>query len=360
MMQVNHTTAALMLLPPVAAVLIQLSRFESNAAGHGGAIAVYQIQSPAVQIQDCDFVDNKAAGGTGGALYTDHAAVNLSNSNITRSNSTRGGAIFLRNASMLNMSGVRLVDNYADVIGGALAATGEQESQPSGQCCTRTAYCRYSLALCNITIICPAVTGALLSQAVCDEPQSCQLWHSHQKQCVRFMSSHLIMAQIVPFSYWIHSMASRTAKGHSSIGQTPPQNMMTCMCSVKQAFPHFLHPTSHISACCLVLLAVVRMHATILRNNTAKKQGGAVGMLAATRLQASDCIFEVNTAFDNATTQTAGSGGALYVNYTASVTLSNCTFGNNTCLRTTFDGVTRGGKGGAIAIYNEAAGKGHN
>jgi hypothetical protein len=155
-------------LPPVAAVVIQSSRFESNAADDGGAIAIYNTKSPAVQIQDCNFVGNRAPGCIGGALFTDYAVVNILNSNITRSIGTTGGAIFSQNASMLNITGVQLIDNFADANGGVMAVAGDGFGAPvrvgqlSGQCCTRMASCRHPLAPHSITgTVYPAVIGSM-------------------------------------------------------------------------------------------------------------------------------------------------------------------------------------------------------
>jgi hypothetical protein len=148
-----------------------------------------------------------------------------------------------------------------------------------------------------------------------------------------------------------------TARGVVFALSTTPQIMVICQ---RPATLFSTLYTQHMSACSvLLLLAVVLMHATILRNNAAKLQGGAVSMGFASRLQASGCIFEGNSAFDNATKH-GGTGGALFVEYNASVTLSNCTLVNNTCLRMDSAHSWNPGSGGAIAILSEAAGKRHD
>jgi hypothetical protein len=74
---------------------------------------------------------------------------------------------------------------------------------------------------------------------------------------------------------------------------------------------------------------VMRMHATVLRNNLAGIYGGGLHVSGATRLHAPDCVFEGNTVFDDANQVVAGSGGAVYVDGSAPVTLSNITLVNN-------------------------------
>jgi predicted outer membrane repeat protein len=70
------------------------------------------------------------------------------------------------------------------------------------------------------------------------------------------------------------------------------------------------------------------MHATVLRNNSATQQGGAV--VISTRLHASNCVFMDNAVFNlNSANNFAGSGGALFVDGTGSVALLNSTLVNN-------------------------------
>lgn len=87
------------------------------------------------------------------------------------------------------------------------------------------------------------------------------------------------------------------------------------------ACPHHYHYVS------LLLLAevVMDMHATVMRNNTSGGAGGAVSLSSEARLYASDCLFEGNTVYNNATGDDSGAGGALYADRMASVALVNIT-----------------------------------
>jgi predicted outer membrane repeat protein len=68
---------------------------------------------------------------------------------------------------------------------------------------------------------------------------------------------------------------------------------------------------------------------TVLRNNTAATVGGAVAVSGPTRLHASDCSFESNTAFNNATQDDRGRGGVLYANGSAAVAVINSSMTKN-------------------------------
>jgi predicted outer membrane repeat protein len=94
-----------------------------------------------------------------------------------------------------------------------------------------------------------------------------------------------------------------------------------------------------------VLLAdvVIHMHAIFMRDNTAARAGGALEVSGATRLHASDCVFDGNTVFDNATQAVIGSGGALYFDGSAPATLSDITLVNK-----------QAANGGAIYANNTA------
>jgi predicted outer membrane repeat protein len=97
----------------------------------------------------------------------------------------------------------------------------------------------------------------------------------------------------------------------------------------------------------VLLLADVhmRIHETVLRDNLATVYGGAVSVSGTTRLDVSGCLFENNTVFNNATQLLSGTGGALFADSAAPVTLSNITLVNN-----------QAGSGGAIyaALNNKA------
>jgi predicted outer membrane repeat protein len=120
----------LLLLLLAAAVVIQQSSFDSNSADFGGAIAIYQ--GPSLEIKDCEFTRNTAVNphtgntGNGGVVSAfadsiDGARMDISNSHFTDNTASKGGAIYIQNATTLNMSGVQLVGNFADMGGGALA-----------------------------------------------------------------------------------------------------------------------------------------------------------------------------------------------------------------------------------------------
>lgn len=85
-----------------------------------------------------------------------------------------------------------------------------------------------------------------------------------------------------------------------------------------------------------VVSADVKMHSIRLQDNLAGLQGGAVSVAIAARIHGLNCTFEGNRAF-YAATNTTGCGGALSVDNSANVTLSNTTLFNNAA-----------GSGGAI------------
>lgn len=120
----------------VAAVEIHHSHFESNSADSGGAIAVYR--GAVLQVLWCTFLcntaynPNTAETGDGGAVQvfgdnTTHkggVGMVIIASNFT-GNIARRGAIFIQNATALNISGVQLVGNAASSWGGGLAVADE-------------------------------------------------------------------------------------------------------------------------------------------------------------------------------------------------------------------------------------------
>jgi predicted outer membrane repeat protein len=70
------------------------------------------------------------------------------------------------------------------------------------------------------------------------------------------------------------------------------------------------------------------MRSTVMRNNSAANTGGALSVSLATHMLASDCLFEGNKVVDPVS-KDPGSGGALFVDGTASVSLSNSTLTKN-------------------------------
>lgn len=125
------------LLLLLAVVVIQRSSFESNSADAGGAIAIYN--GPWVQIKECNFVRNTAASLNGGAVYmfgptqeTLRGGFSLdmgvcmvfSSSQFTDNVGSAGGAIYIFNATALNISNVQLVGNVAKWGGGMCVEEG--------------------------------------------------------------------------------------------------------------------------------------------------------------------------------------------------------------------------------------------
>lgn len=123
------------------AVEIQGSRFESNLADSGGAIAV--DGQPSVQIRNCSFRGNTAFNAElpdesqGGAVYQDDSLqlpachINISTSNFTANKAMTGGALSFVGANV-TITGVQLVGNIAGSSGGALAVGGKTGGSLTG------------------------------------------------------------------------------------------------------------------------------------------------------------------------------------------------------------------------------------
>lgn len=110
-----------------------------------------------------------------------------------------------------------------------------------------------------------------------------------------------------------------------------------------------VEPLYHYVSLLLLAEVVMDMHATVLRNNTAGGAGGAVSLSSEARLYASDCLFEGNTVYNNATGDDSGAGGALYADRMASVALVNITLVNN---QAGYGGAMRAASNSSINLTN--------
>ena len=92
--------------------------FESNAARDGGAVYILSNMSTKVEILGCNFTDNMAICGNGGAVFINSInsliTLNCSNSNLSRNQATdNGGAIYITQEGEYIWKEILFSDNFA-------------------------------------------------------------------------------------------------------------------------------------------------------------------------------------------------------------------------------------------------------
>jgi predicted outer membrane repeat protein len=132
---VSQSIACLLLQLPADAVVLQHSSFVANSADQGGAMAIYDWTT--VQMQNCSFAGNAAfnpdipddttfppypgtLGPGGGVDAHDTARIDITDCSFSNNIARSGGAIYIRSATLLNVTALQLV--------------GADAKDPSGEC----------------------------------------------------------------------------------------------------------------------------------------------------------------------------------------------------------------------------------
>jgi predicted outer membrane repeat protein len=96
---------------------VRFCRFTDNSAGAGGGLAVLEGR---VEFDECEFLNNRAVTGGGGALHVDvFSEVRIEDSTLTGNAAVWGGALYSRHSTSTSVIRSDLAKNTAEVGGGA-------------------------------------------------------------------------------------------------------------------------------------------------------------------------------------------------------------------------------------------------